>query len=82
MPRRVPARGRGRETELCIILSQGELPKAEGVPLPNAERINPDLESRYPCEHALEQVVSVAPNDVAVDVVAFISQKDVTNELA
>ena len=33
MPRRVPARGRGRETELCIILSQGEVPKAEGVPL-------------------------------------------------
>ena len=24
MPRRVPARGRGRETELCIILCEGE----------------------------------------------------------
>ena len=34
MPRRVPARGRGRETELCIILLKGELPKAEGVPIP------------------------------------------------
>ena len=34
MPRRVPARGRGRETELCIILLQGEVPKAEGVLLP------------------------------------------------
>ena len=31
MPRRVPAQGRGRETELCIILLQGEVPKAEGV---------------------------------------------------
>ena len=71
MPRRVPARGRGRETELCIILLQGELPKAEGPRIPSAELYCARQLINTPCERPLEQQLAQATPIVRDDWLVF-----------